>query len=208
MKRPTSTLCLSIVLLALCAASCGSGGGNVPGGMMGGLLTATFTPDNATPGMNSISMQTGTELDDTFQIIVRVTDIVDFFGAAFRITFDSASAEFLSFDGSTSFLDGTGAVVDIRATVDPGNSGTVFVVATLQNSITYVQGLTPAAPDDTLLILTFRATDPTAGNAFTFGTVMNREVTTCEFWDMIVAQPGCPEISATVTWDGGTMTAL
>jgi len=207
MKRPSPLLCLFVLLAGVCLTACGSGGGNVPPGMMGGAITATFTPDNLTPGANSISMQAGTATGDTFQVIVRVTDIVDFFGAAFRITFDSASAEFLSFDDSTSFLNGSTAVVDVRATVDPTDAGTVLVVATLQNTFSYVQGITPAAMDDTLLILSFRATNPSGGNAFTFDTMMSREVTTCPPWNMMGQQPACPEISATVTWDEGTMTA-
>lgn len=205
MKRPSSTLCLFVLLGGLCLAACGGGGGNVP--VIGPGLTAAFTPSNPAPGVNSISMQPGTATDGMFEIEVHVTDIVDFFGAAFRIVFDSATAEFLSFDDSMSFLNASAATVNIRATVDPADPGRVFVVATLQNTVGYVQGITPSAMNDTLLVLTFRATDPTAGNAFTFETAMSREVTTCAFWNMIGPQPGCPEVSATVTWNGGTMTA-
>ena len=205
MKRPSSTLCLFVLLGGICLAACGGGGGNVPG--PGSGVTAAFTPSNPAPGMDSISMQPGEATNDTFEIEVHVTDLVDFFGAGFRIMFDSATAEFLSFDDSMSFLNASAAVVDIRATVDPADPGRVFVVATLQNSFSYVQGITPSAGSDTLLVLTFRATDPTAGNAFTFDTATSREVTTCPSWDMTGLQPGCPEVSATLTWNGGTMTA-
>lgn len=207
MKRPGSALCLLALVAGIGLTGCGSGGGNVPGGGGGGAITATFTPDNAAPGANSISMQAGTAAGDTFQVVIRVTDIVDFFGSAFRITFDSASADFLSFDDSTSFLNNSSAVVDIRASVDPADAGTVLVVATLQNAFNYVQGVTPAAMDDTLLILSFQATNPSGGNAFTFDTMVSREVTTCPAWNMMGQQPACPEISATVNWDEGTMTA-
>ena len=211
MKRPSSVLCLLVLLGGVGLAACGHGGGSVPGGMLGGAVTATFTPANPTPGSDSVSMQVGTVTGDTFQIEIHATDITDFFGAAFRITFDSATAEFLSFDPSTSFLNGPlnvgSAVVDIRATVDPTDAGTVLVVATLQNAFNYIPGITPVATDDTLLILTFRATDPSAGNAFTFGTAMSRDVTTCPPWNMMGQQPSCPDVSATLAWDGGTMTA-
>ena len=100
MKRPSHPLLFTVVLTGLVLASCGGGGGNVTGGMMGSGLTAAFTPAQTMPGANSVSMSAGTALDDTFQVDVRVTDIVNFFGAAFRVTFDSASAEFLSFDDS------------------------------------------------------------------------------------------------------------
>jgi len=206
MKRRSSTLFL-LVLLGVGLAACGSGGGNVPGGMMGGAVTAAFTPANPTPGSDTISMQVGTVTGDTFQVVIQVNDIADFFGAGFRVTFDSATAEFLSFDDSTSFLNGGTAVVDIRATVDPADAGTVLVVATLQNAFNYVEGIDASAAGDPLLILTFRATDPSAGNAFTFDSAMTREVTTCPFWNMMGQQPACPDVSATLSWGGGTMTA-
>ena len=211
MKRPSSTLCLFVLLGGLCLAACGGGGGNVP--VIGPGLTAAFTPSNPAPGVNSISMQPGAATDDTFQIVVNVTDIVDFFGAAFRIVFDSATAEFLSFDDSTSFLHNhpDSPVVDIRAVIDPADPDSVLVVATLQQMFSYTQGFTFAAPNDgdqLLLILTFRATDPTAGNAFTFGTATTREVSTCEPPPMIGPTPACITVAdGNLTWNGGTMSA-
>jgi hypothetical protein len=214
MKRPDSTLCLVVLLAGLSLASCGSGGGNVPGGNGGGAITATFTPSNPAPGANSISLAAGAASGDTFQVTVVVSDIVEFFGTAFRITFDSSTAEFLSFDGSGSFLyDATifpgSPVVDIRASVDPADAGTVLVVATIQNSFSYVPGANAmGSGDQVLLELTFRATDPTGGNAFTFDSSLTREVTTCPPWGMVGPTPDCPEIvDGLLNWNGGMMTA-
>lgn len=212
MKRPGSTLCCLFVLLAgICLAACGGGGGNVPGG--GGIgITAAFTSSNPTPGLDSISMQPGKAVNDTFEIEVHVTDLVDFFGAAFRVVFDSTTAEFLSFDDSTSFLKNhpSSPVVNIRAVVDPADPDSVLVVATLQNTFGYTQGITftPPMDDRVLLVLIFRATDPTGGNAFTFGTAMTREVTTCEPPPTIGPTPACITVpDGNLTWNGGTMTA-
>ncbi len=222
MKRPSSTLCLFVLLGGICLAACGGGGGNVPG--PGSGVTAAFTSSNPTPGLDSISMQPGEAVDDTFEIEVHVTDLVDFFGAAFRIEFDSTTAEFLSFDDSTSLLyehpdlitpptpPMTAPGVDIRAVVDPANPGSVLVVATLQQTFGYTQGFTFTAPDpdgdQVLLVLVFRATDPTGGNAFTFGTAMTREVITCEPPPMIGPTPACITVpDGNLTWNGGTMTA-
>jgi hypothetical protein len=211
MKRPSSTLCLLVLLGGLCLTACGGGGGNVPPG--GGLITAAFTPSNPAPGVDSISMQPGTATNDTFQIVVNVTDIVDFFGAAFRIVFDSTTAEFLSFDDSTSFLHNhpDSPVVDIRAVIDPADPDSVLVVATLQQTFLYIPGFTFTAPNDgdqVLLILTFRATSPTAGNPFTFGIAATREVSTCEPPPMIGPTPACIMVAdGTLTWNGGTMSA-
>jgi hypothetical protein len=187
---------------------------------MGGAITATFTPANPTPGMNSISMQPGTATGDTFQVIVDVTDVVDFFGAGFRIVFDSATAEFLSFDDSMSFLYNHEDLitppplplvppsVSIFAAVDPADAGTVLVSATLQNTIGYSPGFTPPANDQVLLTLTFRATNATAGNAFTNATLATREVQTCPPRPAIGPTPACTIVpDGNLTWNGGTLTA-
>lgn len=214
MKRPSAMLCLVVLLGGLAITSCGSGGGNVPGGMMGGGVTASFTPSNPTPGANSISMAAGAVVGDTFIVNVNVTDISEFFGAGFRIVFDSTTAEFQSFDTTGTFLEDVnifpGApVADIRAVVDPANAGAVLVLATIQNSFAYVPGANAmSAGEQFLMQLTFRATDPTAGNAFTFDIAATREVTTCPPWNMMGQQPDCPEIpDAMLTWNGGMLTA-
>jgi hypothetical protein len=218
MKRPSSALCLFVLWGGICLTACGSGGGNVPP-TMGGAMAATFTPANQTPGINSISMQPGAATGATFEVIVNVTDIVDFFGAAFRIGFDSTTAEFLSSDDSTSFLHNHPEIlmpppdplespgVIVQATVDPTDSGNLLVVATFVNTLGYSPGFTPPANDQVLLTLTFRATNATAGNAFTFDTTMTREVQTCEPRPMI--GPGnCMMVSdGNLTWNGGTLTA-
>lgn len=222
MKRPSSTLCLFVLLGGMCLVACGGGGGNVP--VIGGQVTATFTPSNPAPGANSISMQAGTAPNDMFQIEVYVTNIVDFFGTGFRIVFDSATAEFVSFDDSMSFLFNhpelitppppplTAPAINTLAVADPADPGSVLVVATLQNTFGYTPGFTFTPPDpdgdQLLLVLTFRATDPTAGNAFTFGTAMTREVQTCEPRPAIGPTPDCIMVpDGNLTWNGGTMTA-
>ena len=207
MKRPSSVLCVLVLLGGIFLTSCGGGGGNVPG-VIGGVITATFTPGNPTPGANSISMQAGMATDDTFQVVVTVTDIVDFFGTAFRVAFDPATAQYLSFDDSMSFLYNhpSSPVVQFNVSVDPADAGKVLVVATLQNTFLYTPGFTPPANDQVLLVLTFRATDPTAGNDFTFDTAMTREVTTCP-QPMGGSPPCVVEPDANLTWSGGTMIA-
>lgn len=210
MKRLDSVHCLLVLFLAVAVASCGSGGGNVPGGGGGGQVTAAFTPDNNNPGADSISMGAGTAMGNTFQVIINVTDITDFFGAGFRIAFNSASAEFLSFDGSGSFLHNhpNSAPVTINAAVDPNDAGTVLVVATIQNSFAYTPGFASSATPQQLLILNFRATNPTGGNAFTFDLAGTREVTTCPQWNMMGQPPACNMVpDGNLTWDGGTLTA-
>ncbi len=217
MKRPSPTLRLFVLLGGICLAACGSGGGNVPPTM--GDVAPTFTPANPTPGTNSISMQPDKAVSDTFEVVIIVTDIVDFFGAGFRILFDSATAEFLSFDDSMSFLYNHEDLINspplplvppsvsIFAAVDPADAGTVLVSATLQNTIGYSSGVT-AADDQILMILIFRATNSTGGNPFTFDIPMTREVQTCPPRPDMGPTPACTIVpDGNLTWNGGTLTA-
>jgi hypothetical protein len=207
MKRLGSPFILSIALAGLMLVGCGGGGGNVSGGMMGGGLTATFTPDVPMPTAGSISMAAGATTGDTFQVEIHVTDVVDFFGAAFSLRFDPASAEYQSFDTSMSMLQAYAPDIEIRADLDLVDTGLVAIVATLRNPIAGpIQGIdTTGAMNDLLLTLTFRATNPTVGpnhNPFSVDNVRMREIRTCP------APPGACTVLGGVNWNGGTLTAM
>lgn len=193
---------LSMIGVALLAAgltlSCGGGGGgggNDGGGTTPPGLTATFTASNASPGTNTLRMNSGAASGDTFEVLIEVTDVTDFFGAGFRVNYDPASATFLGFSSSGSFLLGQGAATDFDAVEQ--SAGDVAVNATLQ---ALVQGLT-ATGNQLLITLNFRATAATGGNAFSFGAPRTME--TCP------APPGiCSSThNPVVTWSGGTLTA-
>ena len=206
MKRLSSPLIFSVVLAGLMLAGCGGGGGNVGGGGMMGGLTATFTGDVPMPAADSVSMAAGTATGDTFQVELRVGDIIDFFGTAFSVRFDPTTAEYQSFDDSSSLLQAYAPDIEIRADLDQVDSGLVSIVATLKNPITGpIQGIdTSMEPTDLLLTLTFRATNPTVGpnhNAFSVDAVRTREILICPAAGMCAPH-------ATPTWNGGTMTAM
>jgi len=208
MKRLSSPLIFSVVLAGLMMVGCGGGGGNVDGGMMGGGLTATFTGDAPNPAVDSISMVAGTATGDTFQVEIRVGDIIDFFGTAFSIRFDPTTAEYQSFDDSMSLLQNMNYApdIEIRADLDQVDSGLVTIVATLKNpAMGPIQGIdTSLEPTNLLLTLTFRATNPTVGpnhNAFSVDAVRGREILICPAAGMCAPH-------ATPTWNGGTMTAM
>lgn len=209
MKRPGPSALLSVALAGIVLSSCGSGGGNVPGGgMMGGGLAAVFTAAVPSPtAPNSITMTAGTALDDTFQIDIRVTDISMFFGAAFSVRFDPAFAEFMSFDASSSILDEFAPDIQISAAPDQTDAGIVAVVATLKSPLggDAIPGFDTAskAPVDLLITLTFRATNPTAGSAFSIDNVRMREVTTCASADTCTTLPDMD-----VNWNGGSLAAM
>ena len=197
MKRRSPLLVLA-ALAGLSLLACGSGGGNVPPG--GGAVTPVFTPDTMAPGANSITMAAGTVNGDAFQVVIQVNDITDFFGAAFRVRFDSATTEYQSFDASGSILQMMAPNLTINAAPDANDADVVIIVATLQG---FLQGLDTSAGPHELITLTFRATGATGGNNFSFDTAMTRLVTTCP------APPGvCTDLAdAALTWNEGVLTA-
>ena len=181
-----------IIAFAVSAFACGGGGGNdnppAP-------LIASFTPGNATPAANTLSMA-GTTAGAAFSVQVNVTGINGFFGAGFHVNFDPATASFSGFSSNGSLL-GTGAGTDFRAQlVSPGE---LAVVATRQGQVAGVN----VGATQLLITLNFTATAVTPANALTFGTAAERLVTTCP------APPAaCTDLpDASLTWSGGTMTA-
>ena len=199
-SRSVAPLLAAALLLTVTA--CGGGGGNVPDGGGNGLM-ANFTAANPTPGASSITMAPGAANEATFEVIVNVTDLADFFGTGFRVTFNSNEAQFQSFDDSGSWLQTLmlpgGVTVNINAAVDPSDAGTVFVNATLQGQSA---GFDVTGTQE-LLSLTFLATSATAGNTFDFDVAGTRVVTTCAD-----AFNSCTDLAdGSLTWSGGTLTA-
>jgi hypothetical protein len=155
-----------------------------------GSVDAIFTPDGA--GSGSVSLQPGTANQDTFEIRVDVTDVNDFFGGAFHITFDSATAEYVTYDSMGSFLHAGGA--DTEFQVSTFGAGEIAVVATRKQD---AQGSVPGVNvtgTQNLITLTFRATGFTNSNRFDFASPQ-------EVVDS--AQPVANEIP--VSWSGGSM---
>jgi hypothetical protein len=191
-----------MVIAIVCALplACGGGGGDfVPPE----ALSVTFVPDDPNPGAMTISMGQATVVGESFQVPIVVTGIDNFFGAGFHVNFDPASAQFIGYvheDEADYFIEEAGVTVLINAV--SGGDGVVLVGATRQQGATYVPGVAPTAPDNILILLNFRASGATAGNAFTFS---DQEVNTCDD-----ASETCPVIDpATMTtpWPGGTMVA-
>ena len=185
-----------LVVGAMLSVACGGGGGNTvtpPG------LSASWTPANANPGAMTISMGAGSASGTNFTFPVQVTGVDDFFGAAFRVNFDPATASFSGFSAAGSVIDDGGAVVLISATL--GNAGEVLVFATRQQGSggAYVPGV-DINTTSTLITLNFRALSATSANNFTFS---NREVQTCN--DGLQTCDPIPD--GNLTWSGGTMRA-
>lgn len=168
------------------------------------LLIARFAPDEPAPGPGTVSMQAGPTSNDVFEVKIMVTGVNDFFGAAFRVTYPSASVRFLSADTGDSFLceapvdcsDPAQAEFIVDAASHPGQ---VVVSATrLQNEAGTVPGVDVSGSQE-LLSLTFQATREIASPGQPMGFADPLEVR-----DSAQPPPG-NEIS--VTWAGGTITA-
>jgi len=188
---------ISVLLVgAMLSVACGGGGGNTvtpPG------LSASWTPANANPGAMTLSMGAASASGSNFSVPVQVTGIDDFFGTAFRVNFDAATAAFSGFSAVGSVIDDGGAVVLISATL--GNPGEVLVFATRQQGQggVYVPGVDINATS-TLITLNFRALTATGANTFTFS---NRQVEACN--DGTQTCSDIPDVN--LTWSGGTMRA-
>lgn len=194
-ERPKSALvAIGLVLaLGMLSPSCG-GDGN--GG--GTNIVATFTATSPNPGPASATMQPGTSAGTLFRIRIVVTDVADFFGAAFRVSYDTDDIRFESMDSSESFLrDGGFPPASLRFQVDSTSSpGQLILVATRLDAATN-PGVNVAGQRE-LLELTFRARRVVAGSAIGFtGTLEARNS----------QQPPPEGQLINLTWSGGSLTA-
>ncbi|MBI3812650.1 MAG: hypothetical protein HY283_10700 [Nitrospirae bacterium] len=149
-SRLASLLLVLIFGMGLGLAGCGGGGG----GSKTPSASATFTPDSASPGANTIGLS-GNVSGGNLDLIVNANGVTDsIFGAAFDLTFDPAVLTYVSYtagdffeksgnvtyavaarsdrliagvSGQTSGVTGTGTVVTLHFQAKAaGNSATVF----------------------------------------------------------------------------------
>jgi len=193
-----------ITLVCVLTVHCSSGSGNgiTDPGTGNGEFSATFTGSDPNPGAFTFSMASDTSADENFEIEILVTDIAEFFGAAFHVTFDSSTATFTGFTSDGSFIIERGVTTDISAETAAGDPGELLVTATRQGQVAGVD----ATGSQLLITLMFEATQEItspAGNVFGFDIAATREVKTC---------PAPPDECTTVmdgdiTWSGGTLMA-
>lgn len=102
--RFAATAFVTVAYVALSAASVGCGGGNNSTAPPTTTVVAVFTPDDTTPDDGSITLLPGTTSGAAVNVRVTVTQMTSFFGAAFRIKYDTTALLFNGMDDSTSFL--------------------------------------------------------------------------------------------------------
>jgi hypothetical protein len=190
-------VCVAVIMaLGALMPACGGGGGG-GGGNVQRPLIATFTPADPNPGPNTINMG-GASSGANFSVRVQVTDTDDFFGAGFRVGFNTATARFVGFSSVGSLLIGQGVGTDFDAQINPNDASQVLVTATIQDN-TQPAGI-DVAGTQLLITLNFQATAETANNPITFEDP--KDVQECP-----IAGQACNEISGALTWSGGTMSA-
>lgn len=198
MKRMTRQGGMPVILAMLALIGFGCGGGSDGGTTISTGLTATFVASDTTPDPQSITMQPSFQSGAVFHVVIRVTDVQDFFGAAFHVTYDTTKVRFDLLDSSTSFLRDGG--------IDPVNnlnftflaqSGNIAITATrVQDSSGTITGVDVPATGRDLLILEFHALAVTGSASSGISFADPREV--CDS-----TQPVCTPI--TVTWSGGSV---
>jgi hypothetical protein len=182
-------IALSLFLTAALACGGGSDGDPVPGGSgESSNLVGSFTPDESTPGADSIAMADGGVSGPVVSIRVNVTEVDDLFTADFGVSFDPALVEFVSWspglvlesDGNRpSYLIGTSqpGLINVGASRTGGAAGGVDVGGT-----------------GTLIILTFRARAAGASTiAFEGASLLDAQAP--------------PQTISGLSWHGGTLAA-
>src|SRR5262245_64924062 len=200
--RLAATALFAAAYLALTVASVGCGGSDNNSTTSSTAPVGIFTPDTPTPADGSITLLQGTTSGASVNVRVTVTQVANFFGAGFRITYDPAALLFNGMDSSSSFLrTGVTDPNQLYFSADSSNSpGQIVITATRVFPATAV----PAAPTADLVILNFVARlaispGSTIGR-LDFGDPANNQV--C---DGTVSGNGCGAI--TVTWSGGAISA-
>ena len=186
--------CVALIMaFGMLMPACGGGGSsNNP---VTNPLTAAFTPTDPNPAADTISMA-GATAGANVSVSIEVTDINDFFGAGFSVTYDPATVNFTGFDATGSLLENHGG--QTYYDVEEPNQGTVIVAATIQDAGQ------PAGMDvvgtQTLIKLNFQATTTTASNPIAFAGPQDVQV-------CAVQGQACNEVSGNLTWSGGSIRA-
>ena len=202
MTRFAATALVAAAYVALTVASVGCGGGGNDSTTSSTAPVAIFTADTPTPANGSVTLLQGTTSGASVNVRVTVTQVANFFGAGFRITYDPTALLFNGMDHSTSLLNaGITDTSQLYFSADSANHpGEIVITATRLYPATPL----PAAPTADLVILNFVARLAIAPNAevgrLDFGAPANNQV--C---DGTVSGTGCGAI--TVTWSGGGVSA-
>jgi len=156
MTLSAATALVIAAYLALAAVAVGCGGNNSNNSTTTTTaVVAVFTSDTPTPANGSITLLQGTTSGAAVNVRVTVTEIPNFFGAAFRVSYNPAALLFNGMDSSSSFLatgitDTSQLIFTANAQISPGE---IVITATRVNPAVPV----PVTTTSDLVILNFVA---------------------------------------------------
>ena len=179
-----------VLLLALVTApACGGGGGSSTGpGGSPSPLSASFVPDQPTPGAKTVAMLQASKSNDVVSVYVSLTDTSGAYGAAFEVAFDTAGAAYLGFTHGAAFEAGGGTpAYTVDGSTNPGRI--VVGVARTSGTTTNIVG------SKAVLILQFRVKQ-----AGTFPVMLQNGV-------VYDAQP-IPQPIPNILWKAGALTGV
>jgi len=200
--RRTSQRLAVAALVALAVTALPSCGGGSDGGSGGTSTTATFTPDNPTPGTNTIAMLAGGSTGAAFNVRITVTGVNDMLGAAFRVTYDPIALQFAGMDDTTSLLRQGGVPNDHLTFVENHTAVPGEIIITAARLDPVASGTVDVGPTADLLVLNFSARRAiAAGDAGgLLGFNATPQLTVCGTPTTCAAAGG-------LTWSGGAVTA-
>lgn len=179
--RSISRIVSILSLLAVVSlTACGGGGSDVAGSGGGSLLSASFTPEEANPGANSVSLQEGAASGNVVTVLVQITDTENLTGGTFDLFYDPARFSYTGFGAGTLFE--SSGVTPIYGVNEPVSGHLIVGVG----SGTAV----PVTGPETLIRLTFRA-DAQGSGPVTL--------------DLADLQDSSGQVLAGVVWHGGTL---
>jgi hypothetical protein len=199
-RRSATTHLVIAAFVGLSAAALGCGGSNNSTSTTTTTsIVARFTPDTPTPANGSITLLQGTTTGANINIRVTVTQVPSFFGAAFRIKYDSTALVFNGMDTTGSLLNDPASATQPYFQSDATTSlGEIVITATR----VYPEVPLPAAATADLVVLNFTARRAILATDTAGRLDFDDPKEAC---DGSVAPPNCGTIN--VTWSGGAVTA-
>src|SRR5262245_32992002 len=201
--RRTSQRLAVAALIALAVTALPSCGGGSDGGGGGTTTpTATFTAENPSPGTSTIAMLPGASAGAAFNVRITVTGVNDFFGAAFRVTYDPVALLFNGMDDSGSLLRQGGTANVFFQANQNAVPGQIIITATRLDPSDPNGGTVDVGPTADLVVLNFSARRAIAagdaGGVLAFDAA--KDVQVC-------GTPTTCASAAGLTWSAGAATA-
>jgi hypothetical protein len=132
---------LALLLTLITAPACG-GGASPDSGVAGspGPLSASFVPDQPSPGSNTVAMIQASKSNDVVNVWVTLNNTNGVFGTAFDVVFDPGQAAYLGYTKGIVFEANGGAPsYTVDGTSNPGRI--VVGIARTNGSTTNVSGM-------------------------------------------------------------------